>query len=56
MPHINDLSQNIVWDGNNGEKWMVEGSVNSPTEILVTLKRLKVEEQLIKIENNNENI
>jgi hypothetical protein len=48
MPHISDLSQNKVIEGNDGEKWIVEGAVTSPDEILVTLKRLKVVEELIK--------
>ena len=48
MPHINDLSQNKVIEGNDGDKWMVDGLTSSPDEILFTLKRLKVEEKLIK--------
>lgn len=48
MPHINDLSQNKVIEGNDGEKWIVDGAVTSPEEILLTLKRLKIIEEVIK--------
>jgi hypothetical protein len=46
MPHINDLSQNKVIEGNDGDKWIVSGSTTQTDEILLTLKRLKVEEVL----------
>lgn len=46
MPHINDASQNNVWEGNNGEKWIVDNLITSPDKIDITLKRLKVEEKL----------
>ena len=48
MPHINDLSQNVIWEGNNGEKWIVTDSLSSKENINVKLSPLKVEEILIK--------
>lgn len=48
MPTIKDLTQGVVFEGNEGDKWIIEGAVTSPDEILVTLKRLKVVEELIK--------
>ncbi len=50
MPHINDLSQNVIWEGNNGEKWIVQEGMTSTKSISVILIPLKVEEQLIKEE------
>lgn len=47
MPHINDGSQNNVWEGNNGEKWIVKNLMTSPEEIIITLVKLKVVEELI---------
>ena len=44
MPHINDLGQNLIFEGNNGEKWVVKRSVTDPDKINVELERLKVEE------------
>jgi len=49
MPHINDLSQNVIWEGNNGEKWIVDESMTSTNEINAKLKQLKVEEILVPI-------
>ena len=49
MPHINDLSQNVVWEGNNGEKWIIAESLSSTDELDVKLKRLKVDEKLEEI-------
>jgi len=46
MPHINDLSVNNLWEGNNGEKWIVGEGIQSENEIRVKLSRLKVEEKL----------
>lgn len=48
MPHINDVSINNIWDGNNGEKWQITGKVESPDELLVTISQIKVVEELIK--------
>ncbi len=47
MPHTSDLGQNIIWEGNNGEKWQVVESLTSPDKIHATLERLKVEEIII---------
>lgn len=47
MPHVNDLQVNNIIEGVNGERWIVEGAVNSPDEKLLTLKRLKVVEKII---------
>jgi hypothetical protein len=48
MPHINDLTQNVVWEGNNGEKWIVENGITSAKSIDVKLVPLKIEQELIK--------
>ena len=48
MPHLTDLSQNTIWQGNNGEKWIVASSITESDKIMVELKKLKVEEELIK--------
>lgn len=50
MPHINDLSQNVIWEGNNGEKWIVKEGFQSEKSIEVKLVPLKVVEELIKEE------
>lgn len=48
MPHINDLTAGVLWEGNNGDKWMVDSGVHDPEEINVKLKKLQMTEQLIK--------
>ena len=48
MPHINDLSINNIFEGNNGEKWRIAESLNETDRIIVTLVKLKVVEELIK--------
>lgn len=47
MPHINDLTTNNIFEGNNGEKWQVVEGLQDKDEINVKLVRLKVEEQII---------
>jgi len=46
MPHSNDLSQNVSWEGNNGEKWIVKENLSSSKSIDVKLTPLVVEEKL----------
>jgi hypothetical protein len=48
MPHLNDLSQNKVIEGNDGERWIVDSSITTPDTIDIRLKLLKVAEELIK--------
>jgi hypothetical protein len=47
MPHINDLSMNNIFEGNNGEKWQVVEGTDDVNEIWRKIVRLKVEEQII---------
>jgi hypothetical protein len=47
MPHINDLTTNNIFEGNNGEKWQVTEGTHEPDEIFVKLIRLKVDEEII---------
>ena len=49
IPHINDLTANNVWEGNNGEKWVAGKGTQSPDKIMVELTRLEVVERLEKI-------
>lgn len=48
MPHINDLTTNTIFEGNNGEKWQVIEGVHDSESINVKLVKLKIEEQLIQ--------
>lgn len=48
MPHINDLSMNNIFEGNNGEKWQVTEEFGDDNKITKTLIKLKVVEELIK--------
>lgn len=50
MPHINDLTTNNIFEGNNGEKWQVISGNHEQDEIEVKLVRLKVEEEIEIIE------
>lgn len=51
MPHISDLTQGVIWQGNNGDKWIVQGSITGEDRINVELVKLQVEE-IINKENN----
>jgi len=56
MPHINDLTINNIFEGNNGEKWIVSRGDNDKEEIMVILKKMKVEEKLVLEPEEDENI
>lgn len=49
MPHINDLSMNNIFEGNNGEKWQVSEGVDEGGSIWRKLIRLEVEETIVPI-------
>lgn len=57
MPSIADLTHGTVYQGNNGERWVVSSSFGDEKEINITLTRLEVEEILVKPEltSNQEN-
>lgn len=46
MPHIIDLSQNVIWEGNNGERWQVTDSTSDTKQIVAILTRLPVVERV----------
>lgn len=43
MPHINDLTTGVVWEGNNGDKWVVAEGIHSEKEIMPKLVKMEVE-------------
>lgn len=47
LPTIKDLTTGVIYEGNEGSRWVVEESLTSSNEINVKLVLLKVEEQLI---------
>jgi len=53
MPHINDLSVNNIFEGNNGEKWQVMEGINDQKEIWVKLVKLHVEEIITPLEGGD---
>jgi hypothetical protein len=52
IPHISDLTQGVIYQGNEGSKWIVQGSITGEDRINVELTKLPVEELIIKEENN----
>ncbi len=48
MPTIQDLTPGVIYQGNNGDRWVVGEGIQSETEINVILKKLEVEEEIIK--------
>lgn len=50
MPHILDLTQGVIWQGNEGAKWVVQGGVTGEDRINVELVKMPVEELIIKEE------
>lgn len=47
MPHISDLVQGVIWQGAEGSKWIVQGSITGEDRINVELVKMEVEEELI---------
>ena len=47
MPHINDLSINNIFEGNNGEKWQVVEGMDEENKIHRVLVKLKVEQVIV---------
>ena len=52
MPTIKDLTPGVIYEGNEGERWIVGDGIQSEKEMTVTLKKLEVEEQLIMKEGD----
>ncbi len=49
MPTISDLLPGTIYDGKEGDRWIVGDGIQSEEEITVILKKLKVvEEQIIE--------
>ncbi len=46
MPTIKDLTPGVIYEGNEGDRWIVGDGINSENEITVVLKKLKIEEKL----------
>lgn len=47
MPHISDLSQGVIWQGNNGERWVVSKGAQDEKSISVELVPVPLIEELI---------
>ncbi len=48
LPTIKDLTPGVIYEGNEGDRWIVGDSINSEDEMTVVLKKLKVVEELEK--------
>lgn len=48
MPTIKDLTTGAIYEGNEGDRWVITESLTSKEEITVVLKKLKILEELIK--------
>lgn len=50
MPTIKDLTPGVIFEGNEGERWVVQDGVASADRINVELVKLEVEQLIIKEE------
>lgn len=48
MPTIKDLTPGVIFEGNEGDRWVVGEGIQSEDEMTIVFKKLKVVEELIE--------
>jgi len=47
MPTIKDLTPGVIYEGNEGDRWVVGDGIQSEKEMTVVLKKMEVTETVI---------